>query len=299
MKTILASSAFAALLALASGASAHVSLQQPLAQSASPYRAVFTVGHGCEGAATSALTVHIPAGFTAVRPQPKPGWRVSVRRDAVEWSAATSQAVLPGTEHGEFVLAGILPAATGPMWFRVVQHCGQAALDWSEVPAQGTSTSGLKAPAVLLQVVSARDFAQAALLPKVEGAWVRSAVPGQQGTAAFMKLTAPRAMQLVGVSTPVAATAEVHEMKMEGEVMTMRPMAKLDLPAGRAVELTPSGRHLMLQDLKVPLAPGASVPVTLLLRDAKGVESKLELKLPVASQAPGAASGGPTDGHKH
>jgi copper(I)-binding protein len=106
-------------------------------------------------------------------------------------------------------------------------------------------------------------------------------------------------MQIVGVSTPVAATAEVHEMKMEGDVMTMRPLARLDLPAGRTVELKPSGQHLMLQDLRQPLAPGAVVPLTLLLRDAKGVERKLELKLPVATRAPGAAPGGPTDGHKH
>jgi hypothetical protein len=152
---------------------------------------------------------------------------------------------------------------------------------------------------VLLQVVGAREFAQAASLPKVEGAWVRSAVPGQHGTAAFMRLTAPQPLQVVGVSTPVAATAEVHEMKMEGDVMTMRPMARLDLPAGRTVELKPSGQHLMLQDLKQALAPGAVVPLTLLLRDAKGVEHKLELKLPVATREPGTAAGGPTDGHKH
>lgn len=133
---------------------------------------------------------------------------------------------------------------------------------------------------------------------KVEGAWVRSTVPGQQGTAAFMKLTADRPLQLVGVSTPVAGTADLHEMKREGDLMMMRPVGKLDLPPGRTVALTPSGYHLMLQDLKQPLRAGTTVPLTLVLRDAKGVQTQLELKLPVASRAP-AATAAPTDGHKH
>lgn len=134
--------------------------------------------------------------------------------------------------------------------------------------------------------------------PKVEGAWVRSSVPGQQGTGGFMKLTAPQAMQLVGVATPVAGVAEVHEMKMEGEVMKMRAVGKLDLPAGRTVELKPGGYHLMLLDLKQPLAQGSSVPLTLLLRDAKGVDSKLELNVPVAVRAPGAAKDATGKGHR-
>ena len=140
-------------------------------------------------------------------------------------------------------------------------------------------------------------FAQVPL--KVEGAWVRSSVPGQQGTGAFMKLTSTQPLQLVGVSTPVAGAADVHEMKMEGDLMTMRPVDKLDLPPGHTVELKPGGYHLMLQDLKKTLSPGATVPLTLVLRDAKGVESKLELKLPVATRAPVAGAAAPTDGHKH
>jgi copper(I)-binding protein len=114
-----------------------------------------------------------------------------------------------------------------------------------------------------------------------------------------MRLTAKDAAQLVGVATPVAGVAEVHEMKMEGDVMRMRAVAKLDLPPGQPVELKPSGYHLMLQDLKQPLAAGSTVPLTLTFRDAKGVESKLELKVPVAAQAPGAPTPAATSGHKH
>ena len=135
-------------------------------------------------------------------------------------------------------------------------------------------------------------------LPRVEGAWVRSAVPGQHGTGAFMKITAPRPMQLVGVATPVAGVAQVHEMKMEGDVMKMRAVPALDLPAGRSVELKPGGYHLMLMDLKQSLEAGSTVPITLLLRDGAGTESRLELKVPVAAKAPGGGHGH-MDAHKH
>jgi copper(I)-binding protein len=139
---------------------------------------------------------------------------------------------------------------------------------------------------------------QAQQLPLVEGAWVRPAVAGQQGTGAFMKLTARQATQLVGASSPVAGTAEVHEMKMEGDIMRMRRIARLDLPAGQAVELKPGGYHLMLMDLKQPVAAGSTVPLTLLFRDASGAESRLELKVPVATKAPGSGGHVPAGSHK-
>lgn len=146
---------------------------------------------------------------------------------------------------------------------------------------------------------SAAGLAAARALPKVERAWVRSTVPGQQGTGAFMALTASEPLQLVGVSTPVAGIAEVHEMKMDGDVMKMRAVSKLDLPAGRAVELKPGGYHLMLMDLKQPLPAGTAVPLTLVLRDAKGRDSKLELKVRVAATAPKGGPAAPMGGHKH
>jgi copper(I)-binding protein len=159
-------------------------------------------------------------------------------------------------------------------------------------------------PLVSIGAVMAVAFAQASPLPKVEGAWVRSSVAGQQGTGAFMKLTANETTQLVGVSTPVAGVAEVHEMKLEGEVMRMRAIRKLDLPAGRTVELKPGGYHVMLLDLKQALTQGSTVPMTLSFRDAKGLESKLELKVPVAVKPPAGAAAAPMgvhkmEGHKH
>ena len=147
-----------------------------------------------------------------------------------------------------------------------------------------------------LALGSAAALAQGAAV-KVDGAWARATVQGQKGSGAFMSLTASEATRLVGVSSPVAGVAEVHEMKMEGDVMKMRALPSLELPAGKKVEFKPGGYHVMLMDLKAPLAKDSTVPLTLLFKDAKGVESKLELKLPVGTAAPGAA--GAAAEHKH
>lgn len=133
----------------------------------------------------------------------------------------------------------------------------------------------------------------------VRAAWARATVQGQKGTGAFMTLTAKVATKLVGVSSPVAGVAEVHEIKMDGDVMKMRALADgLDLPAGKAVELKPGGYHVMLMDLKTPLKKDTTIPVTLLFKDAKGVQTKLELKLPVSQIPPAGASAGGHADHK-
>ena len=140
----------------------------------------------------------------------------------------------------------------------------------------------------VLSAVIAQVLAPAAV--QVEQAWVRPSVPGQQGTGGYMKLTAQRSLRVVRVSSPVAGVAEVHEMKMDGEVMTMRPVKALELPAGKTVELKPGGLHLMLMDLKQPLLAGGSVPLTLVLQDSRGVESRVTTKLRVSPSAAGAGS---------
>ena len=154
-----------------------------------------------------------------------------------------------------------------------------------------------KLPALIFAAACSVASAQSAA-PVVENAWVRASVPGQRATGAFMRITAKEATQLVGVASPAAGVAEVHEMKMEGDVMRMRPLSALDLPAGRAVDLKPGGLHLMLMELRQPVAAGAKVPLTLVFRNAKGVESRLELQAPVSVQAPGAAAGAHSH-HKH
>jgi len=140
---------------------------------------------------------------------------------------------------------------------------------------------------------------------EVKNAWVRASVQGQKATGAFMQITASQPTTLVGAASPVAGVAEVHEMKMDGDVMRMRALPQgLPLPAGKPVALTPGGYHVMLMDLNTTLPKDSTIPLTLVFKDAKGQESRIELKLPVATTAPGgAAPAAPAAhgaaGHKH
>lgn len=135
--------------------------------------------------------------------------------------------------------------------------------------------------------LAAAAFAAQAAAIEVENAWVRATVKGQQATGAFMTLTAKEGARLVGVSSPAAGVSQVHEMTMDAGVMKMGEVkGGLDLPAGKAVALKSGGYHLMLMDLKSTLVTGTSVPLILVFKDAKGVESKVELTVPVAAVAP-------------
>ena len=150
--------------------------------------------------------------------------------------------------------------------------------------------------AALLLLASSGVFAQGV---EVSNAWVRSTVTGQMGTGAFMSLISRDGTRLVGVSSSVAGVTEVHEMKMEGDVMKMRAVPVLDLPAGKSVQFKPGGYHVMLMDLKQPLTKGSTVPLTLVFKNAQGVESRMDLKVAVAATAPDAApnAGKPTADH--
>jgi copper(I)-binding protein len=141
----------------------------------------------------------------------------------------------------------------------------------------------LKAIIATLALTSSALYAQTV---EVKDAWVRTSVQGQKATGAFMKITAKEGTKLVSASSPVAGITEVHEMKMEGDIMKMRAVPALDLPAGKTVELKPGGYHVMLMDLKTTLKKDSTVPLTLLFKDAKGVESKVELQVPVSTVAP-------------
>ncbi len=138
--------------------------------------------------------------------------------------------------------------------------------------------------AALATMCAVSAFAQTVT---VTDAWTPATVQGQKATGAFMKITAKDNAKLVGVSSPVAGVAEIHEMKMDKDVMKMAALPNgLDLPAGKAVELKPGGYHVMLMDLKSPLAKDTTVPVTLTFQDAKGVKTQMELKVPVGMQPP-------------
>ena len=128
----------------------------------------------------------------------------------------------------------------------------------------------------------------------VQDAWVRATVAQQRGTGAFMQITAARDTRLIEVQTPAAKVAEVHEMAMVDNVMRMRPVKALELPAGKTIELKPNGYHVMLMGLKDQIKDGDTVAITLTFEDKDKKREIVEVKAPVRplNYAPGGA-------HKH
>jgi copper(I)-binding protein len=111
---------------------------------------------------------------------------------------------------------------------------------------------------------------------KIENAYTRATVPGQQVAGGFMKIENKGATdQLLSASSPVAGEVQLHEMAMDGNIMKMRQVKDIAVPAGGAVELKPGGLHLMFMNIKAPLAAGESVPVKLKFAKAGEVEVKM------------------------
>ena len=136
-------------------AAAHITLEQPTATAGGAYKAVFRISHGCDGSPTRAITVRLPEGVQQAKPMPKPGWAIELQPGAVTWTAANAAAMLSDTHYDEFVLRAQMPERVGALWFKVLQQCERSQADWAEVPTEGTSTKGLKSPAVLLQLAPA------------------------------------------------------------------------------------------------------------------------------------------------
>lgn len=119
----------------------------------------------------------------------------------------------------------------------------------------------------------------------VKSPWVRGTVVGQQASGAFMEITSQSGATLVGAASPLAAVTEVHEMKMDGGVMKMRPVARLDLPAGKPVKLEPGSYHVMLMGLKQPLKKGDFVPLTIKVEGRDKTVETIEIKAEVRDLA--------------
>lgn len=130
-----------------------------------------------------------------------------------------------------------------------------------------TSLLALSATAALAQV-------------DVKDPWVRATVQQQKNTGAFMQLTTKQDARLVEVHSPAASVTEIHEMSMENNIMKMRPIPGLDLPAGKTIELKPGGYHIMLLNLKQQIKDGDLVPMTLVIESKDKKRQTVELQVP-------------------
>jgi periplasmic copper chaperone A len=134
---------------------------------------------------------------------------------------------------------------------------------------------------------------------EVTDAWARATGKGQKVTGVFMNLTAKKATRLVGVKSALTPVTEVHEMKMDKDIMKMQAVKALDLPAGKTVSLKPGSYHVMLMDLKAPLAEGDHAVITLLFEDAAGVKTQQEVHAVAKKGAMGGQHKGKHGEHHH
>lgn len=113
----------------------------------------------------------------------------------------------------------------------------------------------------------------------IDHPYARSTAPGQKVAGGFMKIENKGAAdQLVSASSPVAGEMQLHTMTMDGNVMKMREVKMIEVPANGSVELKPGGLHLMFMDIKTPLKAGESVAVKLKFQKAGEVEIKVPVR---------------------
>lgn len=128
-------------------------------------------------------------------------------------------------------------------------------------------------------VAEARDYRIANL--EIVAPWARATAPTAPAGGGFVVIrnTGPTADRLVSARSAAAETVQIHEMKMDGNVMRMRELEKgLEIPAGATVTLAPGGFHLMLMGLKQPLKQGIAVPVTLVFEKAGSIDVELAVE---------------------
>lgn len=151
--------------------------------------------------------------------------------------------------------------------------------------------SALKPAVLMLSLLGASLQAQAQT--QVEDLWVRATVPGQPSTGAFMRITSTTDSKLVGVSSPVAKTVQIHQSSMNNDVMSMQRVDVVDLPAAKTVVFDANGYHVMFMGLIAQIKEGDQVPLTLIVENDKGQKESVEVV------APARALTSQDSGHEH
>lgn len=114
----------------------------------------------------------------------------------------------------------------------------------------------------------------------VSRAFTRASAPGQPSAAVYLtiKNNGTAADKLLRITTPVAASAELHTMSMTGNVMKMREVTDVAIAANSTLTMTPgNGAHLMLTGLKQPLVAGQAIPLQLTFDKAGTVDTQIDV----------------------
>lgn len=132
---------------------------------------------------------------------------------------------------------------------------------------------------IFLAMILSAGAARAADL-RVTDAWIREAPPGAAVHGGFAKIDNPgaTAVHIVGVESTAFSSAEMHEMSMDGGVMRMRALERVDIAAGARFEFAPGEQHLMLFGANRSIKAGEHVPVTLLLEGGARVAVDFEVR---------------------
>lgn len=131
---------------------------------------------------------------------------------------------------------------------------------------------------------------------EVREGWIRASAPGQDQGGADLSIISKQSATLVGASSPVCKTVQLHTMTNENGMMRMREVKEIELPAGKRVNLRESGYHLMLIGLKAPLKEGDTVPLTLSIKVGEQGVVKVETSAEVKSLT---ATVPQSDEHEH
>ena len=132
---------------------------------------------------------------------------------------------------------------------------------------------------IVLCAVTPTTFAAQAVI--VKNAWARATAPGQATAGVYLEIVSNADAALVAAASPLATSAEMHAMRMEGGVMKMRAVSRIELPAQKTVKLAPAGVHVMLVGIKQPLREKEKVPLELTIEGSGGSKSTVRVEAEV------------------
>lgn len=110
--------------------------------------------------------------------------------------------------------------------------------------------------------------------------WTRATPPSAQSGGGFLTITnkGTTSDRLTAVRSTASTTVEIHEMKMDGNVMRMRELEKgVEIAPGATVELKPGGYHIMFMNLKAPFTKDGKIPATLVFEKAGSIDVELDV----------------------
>jgi copper(I)-binding protein len=109
---------------------------------------------------------------------------------------------------------------------------------------------------------------------KIDHPYARPTPPGARTAGVYFTIRngGKEADRLVNAKTPAAQSAEIHSMTMQGNLMKMRQVPGVEIPAGGEVAFKSGGYHVMLVGVSHPLAVGDQVPLTLTFEKAGPVQ---------------------------